>query len=53
MAAPNDRTSATPARETGRQRMPAALAGDLGAGTPANVDVHKLGQEDRPQEDWC
>lgn len=26
--------------------------GDLGAGTPANVDVHKLGQEDRPEEDW-
>jgi hypothetical protein len=52
MAAPTDRTSATPARGTGRQRMPAAAAGDLGAGTPANVDVHKLGQEDRPQEDW-
>lgn len=29
-----------------------AVEGDLGAGTPANVDVHKLGQEDRPQEDW-
>jgi hypothetical protein len=28
------------------------VEGDLGAGTPANVDVHKLGQEDRPQEDW-
>jgi hypothetical protein len=28
------------------------VAGDLGAGTPANVDIHKLGQEDRPQEDW-
>lgn len=28
------------------------LRGDLGAGTPANVDIHKLGQEDRPQEDW-
>jgi hypothetical protein len=27
-------------------------AGDLGVGTPPNVDVHKLGQEDRPQEDW-
>jgi hypothetical protein len=27
-------------------------AGDLGAGTPANVDVHKLGQTDRPQEAW-
>jgi hypothetical protein len=27
-------------------------AGDLGAGTPANVDVHNLGQKDRPQEEW-
>jgi hypothetical protein len=27
-------------------------AGDLGEGTPANVDIHKLGQSDRPQEEW-
>lgn len=27
-------------------------AGDLGAGTPANVDVHKLGEEDAPEADW-
>jgi hypothetical protein len=27
-------------------------AGDLGASTPPNVDVHDLGQEDNPQEDW-
>jgi hypothetical protein len=26
--------------------------GDLGAGTPPNVDVHKLGQDDRPEQDW-
>jgi hypothetical protein len=26
--------------------------GDLGAGTPANVDIHKLGQEDTPEADW-
>ena len=26
--------------------------GDLGAGTPANVDVHNLGQEDNPEQDW-
>ncbi|CAN7638570.1 hypothetical protein LJR225_004950 [Phenylobacterium sp. LjRoot225] len=26
--------------------------GDLGAGTPANVDIHNLGQKDRPQEEW-
>lgn len=29
-----------------------AVEGDLGAGTPANVDIHKLGQTDRPEEDW-
>ena len=28
-----------------------ADAGDLGAGTPAGVDVHDLGQEDKPEED--
>jgi hypothetical protein len=27
-------------------------AGDLGAGTPPNVDIHKLGQDDRPEQDW-
>lgn len=27
-------------------------AGDLGAGTPAGVDVHDLGQDDNPQADW-
>jgi hypothetical protein len=26
--------------------------GDLGEGTPANVDIHKLGQSDRPEEAW-
>lgn len=29
-----------------------ATTGDLGEGTPANVDIHKLGQSDRPQEEW-
>ena len=24
----------------------------LGEGTPANVDIHKLGQSDRPEEEW-
>jgi hypothetical protein len=28
------------------------VAGDLGAGTPPNVDIHKLGQPDNPQEEW-
>jgi hypothetical protein len=27
-------------------------AGELGEGTPANVDIHKLGQDDNPEEDW-
>jgi hypothetical protein len=27
-------------------------AGDLGASTPAGVDIHDLGQRDAPQEDW-
>lgn len=26
--------------------------GDLGAGTPANVDVHDIGQDDNPQAEW-
>ena len=26
--------------------------GDLGEGTPANVDLTKLGQRDNPEEDW-
>jgi hypothetical protein len=30
----------------------ASGAGDLGAGTPANVDVHDLGDQDKPQEAW-
>ncbi|MBW8815176.1 MAG: hypothetical protein JF588_17290 [Caulobacterales bacterium] len=28
------------------------VEGDLGAGTPANVDIHKLGQDDNPQAEW-
>lgn len=24
----------------------------LGEGTPANVDIHKLGQDDKPEADW-
>jgi hypothetical protein len=27
-------------------------AGDLGTGTPASVDVHDLGQADKPEQDW-
>jgi len=25
---------------------------ELGAGTPAGVDVHDIGDEDKPEEDW-
>ena len=25
---------------------------ELGAGTPPNVDIHKLGQDDKPEQDW-
>ncbi|WP_309090941.1 hypothetical protein [Phenylobacterium sp.] len=28
------------------------VEGDLGAGTPPNVDIHKLGQTDNPEQDW-
>lgn len=28
------------------------VEGDLGAGTPANVDVHKLGHDDHPEQEW-
>ena len=27
-------------------------AGDLGVGTPAGVDIHDLGQDDKPQQAW-
>ena len=27
-------------------------SGDLGAATPPNVDVHDLGQDDHPEQDW-
>lgn len=27
-------------------------AGDLGAGTPAGVDIHDVGQDDSPEQDW-
>jgi hypothetical protein len=26
--------------------------GDLGASTPANVDIHDLGQRDVPEQEW-
>lgn len=64
MADPNDRTSAdakrarTQALDPGQRKTsakppePRSFDGDLGVGTPANVDIHKLGQGDRPQEYW-
>jgi hypothetical protein len=27
-------------------------AAELGEGTPANVDIHDLGQDDKPEQDW-
>ncbi|HSV04775.1 MAG TPA: hypothetical protein VLI41_16385 [Phenylobacterium sp.] len=27
-------------------------AGDLGASTPAGVDIHDVGQDDNPEQDW-
>jgi hypothetical protein len=62
----DDHTSATSAANAGRARTQGAggqrkaagateqrnFDGDLGSGTPANVDIHKLGQGDRPQEYW-
>ena len=27
-------------------------AGDLGASTPAGVDIHDIGQDDSPEQDW-
>jgi hypothetical protein len=41
MAQPRDRTT-----------TPEPAKGGLGSGTPANVDVHKLGERDNPQADW-
>jgi hypothetical protein len=47
-----DPPAAPGARLDDRNAAGLAEAGDLGAGTPANVDVHNLGQQDRPQEEW-
>jgi len=38
--------------EPDRNAAEAGDAGDLGEGTPPSVDVHNLGQEDNPQQDW-
>jgi hypothetical protein len=51
-----DRRRAGASGEGGPPRRNAAglddVDGDLGAGTPANVDIHKLGQQDRPEQAW-
>jgi len=49
------RAAETHDRETPPDRNAAGLGdvqGDLGAGTPANVDIHDLGQPDKPEDDW-
>lgn len=38
--------------EDDRDAAGVGQAGDLGEGTPANVDIHKLGQVDNPEQDW-
>lgn len=44
---------AEPTRTPAPNQTPArGFDGDLGQGTPPNVDIHKLGQKDRPQEAW-
>jgi hypothetical protein len=51
--AEDDRTFRTSTPAANRAETPGRdEVGDLGAGTPAGVDVHDLGQEDAPQEDW-
>jgi hypothetical protein len=38
--------------DRGRDEAGLGDAGDLGASTPAGVDIHDLGQEDNPEQDW-
>jgi hypothetical protein len=38
--------------EASRDEAGLSEAGDLGAGTPANVDIHDVGQSDNPEEAW-
>src|SRR5690349_5952118 len=44
--------SAPGSRLNDRNAVGLSEAGDLGASTPANVDIHNLGQSDRPEEEW-
>jgi hypothetical protein len=39
----------TPGQKVGQDPE---TTGDLGSGTPANVDIHNLGQPDNPEQDW-
>jgi hypothetical protein len=38
--------------DEGRDAAGVNEAGDLGSGTPANVDIHDIGQSDNPEEEW-
>jgi hypothetical protein len=38
--------------EASRDEAGLSEAGDLGAGTPANVDIHDVGQSDNPEQAW-
>ena len=50
-----DRPAAAPAEDRALDDRDAAGiedAGDLGASTPAGVDIHDVGQDDSPEQDW-
>ena len=53
---PGEANFGEPAADQRGGREPAepntVSTGDLGAGTPPSVDIHNLGQEDHPEQDW-
>lgn len=56
-ASAGDREDGTAGRDRGRYPERNAAdrhdtRGALGAGTPANVDIHDTGEDDNPQADW-
>jgi hypothetical protein len=38
--------------DIGRDEAGVGDAGMLGAGTPANVDIHNIGEQDNPEAEW-
>src|SRR4051794_26183048 len=49
---PFDRLDSGPEGADDRNAAGVGSGGELGEGTPPNVDIHKLGQDDNPEEDW-